>query len=463
MADNATRADIARLFGRAAFGATSAILTQWEGRPYVEAVDSLFPPGPPGTIGRLPHLDEAERLEVSNINNVEYAGRWWLERMRTTPYPLEERMTLFWHDHFATAAIGEPSSDLVMQQNETLRTHALGNFRALANAMTTDPAMLMWLNGIANHVNGVNENYAREFFELFTLGVIPQGYTETDIREAAKVFTGWTVFNFGVRLAQFTEARHTMGTKTVLGRTIGGYPPADPRLATEYQEVTEAALAYDGGRTASRFLAYKLVQQFGYPPNEADITLDPVIEDVAAAIRAGDAWDIKAGVRTMLLHDGWRNAPLATGSDLIRSPIEVVVHGAKVLGLPLDFHGGSTQPQNMYLQMDRTAQVPLLPPNVSGWPSGRNWLAQTTMLARYNLVHWLAQSFRNELRNFVPMTWPASGDLAGWTAYLGLAGLSTSTTLRIQELLADPSPISEQDKQHGVFILVGTSPDWQVM
>jgi uncharacterized protein (DUF1800 family) len=462
MPDLATRADVARLFGRAAFGATRADLTTWEDRPYADLVDSLFPPGPPGTNGRLPQADEAERLAAEHYTEIlSYGQQWWLERMRTTPYPLEERLTLFWHDHFATGYLNPPDTGHLMVQNQTLRTHALGSFRDLANAMTIDCAMLYWLNGIASSVYGVNENYAREFLELFTLGVLPQVYTETDVREAGKAFTGWTV-NTGIRQPVFTEARHVPGPKTVLGRTVGGYPAGDPRHATEYLEVTEAALAWDGGRTASRFLAYKLVLELGYQPDESDLSADPVIEDVAAALRANDAWDVRAGVRTLLLHPGWRDAPAASGRLLVRSPVELLVHGAKVLGVALSYTGGGMQSNSISASSARAGQEPFRPPSVGGWPNGTGWLSQTTGLGRYEMFNLLTKQFRDEQRA-VLTPWPASGDIAGWAAFMGLPGLTTSTTLRLQEYLASPGTTAEAMKQSSMFLLVGTSPDWQVM
>ena len=460
MSATATRADVARLFGRAAFGATKKDLDTWTGQPYAAAVDSLFPPGPPGALGRLPQADEAEQaVQDYQTNDVASAYRWWLERMRTTPYPLEERMTLFWHDHFATAAIGSPDTGAVMMQNKTLRTHALGSFRALANAMTVDGAMVVWLSGIDNFAGGVNENYAREFLELFTLGTVPQVYTETDIREAAKAFTGF-IYNTVTRLSEFVPTRHDATVKTVLGRTIGGHPPASPAEAIEYREVTEAALAHDGGRTASRFVAYKLVQQFGYEVTGLAAS-DPVVEDVAAALRANDAWDIRAAVRTLLLHPGWREADPAR--RLVRSPVEVMVHAAKALGYPSPtVYGSILWPLAVQPIVDRTSQVPLVPPNVGGWPHGLDWLSQVSVLARYDVIYTIVQYVHDAgLELAFPL--PASGDLPGWAAYMGLDGFTTNTTLRLREYLDDPGTADEIQKQIGMFVLVGTSPDWQVL
>jgi uncharacterized protein (DUF1800 family) len=462
MSDVATSTDVSRLFGRAAFGATTNDLHTWTGGSYGAAVDSLFPPGPPGTIGRLPYTDDWEQSVTEyQTTDVGTAQRWWLERMRVGPYPLEERLTLFWHDHFATAALGEPDVGTAMLQNRTLRANALGSFRTLANAMTVDAAMLYWLNGIANREGGVNENYAREFFELFTLGVFPQVYTETDIREAAKAFTGFAV-NTTLRAAQFSAPRHTPGTKTILGRTVGGHLPGSPEEALEYTEVTEAALAHDGGRTVSRFLAYKLVLEFGYSPNTANLAGDPVVEAVASAIRAGDAWDLRAGVRTMLLHPGWRYASSASGYDLVRSPVEIIVHAAKILNYPPVPWGSLLWPQQVMPAAERTGQLLFLPPNVGGWPNGLAWLSQVSNLARYDVMVTLVTYWKNlGLDTLGAM--PPSGDLDAWAWYMGLPGFGTNTTLRLREFLADPGTTVEVEKQMSMFILVGCCPEWQVM
>jgi uncharacterized protein (DUF1800 family) len=460
--DNATRADVSRLFGRAAFGATLTDLDTWEGKPYETVVDALFPPGPPGTVGRLPLMDDPEEMvQDYGTNDVYQAIRWWLERMRTTPYPLEERMTLFWHDHFATAYLGEPDVGMVALQNRTLRANALGSFRTLANAMTTDAAMLVWLNGIANHTGGVNENYAREFLELFTMGTFPQRYTEHDIREAAKAFTGFLV-NTTTRTGQFEPTRHDTTVKTVLGRSIGGHAPGSPEEAAEHREVLEAALAHDGGRSVSRFLAFKLVQQFGYEVTADDALNDPLVQDVAWAIRANDAWDIRKGVRTMLLHPRWRYADPAAGKRVVRSPIETIVHAAKILDFPDVPYNSLLWPQQVQGMIDRTGQVPFLPPNVGGWPHGTGWLSQTTNLGRYDALTILVQYYVNLALEYAK-PFPASGDLDWWAAYMGLAGFSTSTKLRLQEYLADPQTLDEVQKQMSMFVLVGVSPDWQVM
>jgi uncharacterized protein (DUF1800 family) len=461
MADLADRNDIARLFGRAAFGATGYDHDKWDGKPYADVVRSLFPPGPPGSPNRAAQSDEGERKELEASTDVNACGRWWLERMRTTPYPIEERITLFWHDHFATAANGQPDAGQLMIQNQTLRTYGLGSFRDLANAMLADPALIVWLNGIVNAKGAVNENLAREFLELFTMGTVPQEYTETDIRQAAKVLTGFTV-NTSTRMSTFNQPRHDNSVKTVLGRTIGGYPLNDARNATEYKELTEAVLAWNGGRTVARFLAYKLVLTFGYTPDATALDADPLVARVMEALLDGGNWSIAHAVQVMLLHPAWRYADGRAGRQLVRSPIEVAVHGAKVLGVNCAIAGGGAQSGAALTGAQKAGQQPFVPPNVGGWPNGVGWLSQTTTLGRYDMLNLLVNAYRNQQRDKVAAM-PPSADLAYWAWYMGLWHLTPSTTARLKEYQAKPGTTVEADKQASMFILLGASPDWQVM
>src|SRR5688572_29560395 len=169
-----TAHDVARLLGRTSFGATAADLDLWTGRNYADLVESIVATSAAPVPAPAPLPDEVVRLSLEHNKDASWAPAqaaraWWLERMRTSPFPLLERMTLFWHGHFATAVSIPPFVYDLIRQNQTIRTHALGSFRDLAAAMTVDPAMLYWLNGYHNTIPHPNENYAREFFELFTL------------------------------------------------------------------------------------------------------------------------------------------------------------------------------------------------------------------------------------------------------------------------------------------------------
>lgn len=465
MADTATREDVSRLFARAGFGASAADLDRWgDGtRAYEEVVSSLV--DIPSPASRPPLPDEARRIAIELAGRYSdvplprqipvspaQAQRWWLDRMRTTPYPLEERMVLFWHDHFATAFGGPfPDTGMMMLQNQTLRRHALGSFREMCVAITLDPAMLYWLNGVENRRGKPNENFAREFFELFSLGTIPQVYSDSqatpnDISEAARVFTGWTVDPV-TRIPVFTAGRHDIGRKVVLGREIGNLGNR------EYLEVVDVALDQ---QVSAFFVAYKIVQSFAYLPTTRDLLgePDPLVTTVALRLQETD-WDLREGMRALLLAPGFRYADPSQEQQIVRQPIDLVAAAGRALRISLD------TPQAIDV-LARMGQLPFDPPNVGGWPAGRNWLSPVTMLARYDWgVHcynlWAAapQPFRASL--------PASADLAGWAALFGLAGLSANTASAITDYLVARHAQPESEKQAGVLALIASSPDWMVM
>ena len=442
-----TRADVARLFGRAAFGATAADLDRWTGQPYEAAVEHLL--AVPAIDGRPLSLDEAKRalLENGTVGILDEAQRWWLERMRITAYPLEERLTLLWHDHFATAyrIEGGPYAYDLVAQNQVLRRHALGNFRTMCEDVTVDTAMIIWLDAEDSTRRAVNENYAREFFELFTLGVRPQRYTETDIREAARAFTGW-IRDSSTHRGRFQTANHDSNPKVILGRPVGNLG------ANEYKEVVDIAVDQ---LVAPLFVAGKLVTGLAYEVRSQDLIADPdpLVNKVAAALAPN--WDLKAGVRALLLADEFRYADPATGHQLVRSPVELVVHIAKALGFSLD--------STAVLQvLRRMAQVPFEPPNVGGWPGGEHWLTTATTIARYD---WgvTANGQFNAASPLTKTALPASGDLAGWVRRLGLAGLNPNTEAAVGSYLASRATAAEAEKQTGVMILLASSPDFGVM
>ena len=448
----ASRADVARLFGRAAFGATKADLDTHRGTPYEVVVDHLLDIPDPAT--RAPAADDALRLTYENGGNLQAAALWWLDRMRTTAYPLEERMTLFWHDHWATAAGGALGVPAVVRQNQTIRLNALGNFRTMCHAMTLDGAMLSWLDGQRNIASSPNENYAREFFELFTLGVFPQVYTETDIREAARAFTGWVVDPVS-RNGRFEVSRHDTGTKRILGQPVGN------KGANEVNRVIDIALAQP---IASRFVAYKLVQNFAYVPSSQNLLVDkdPLVEVVAAALRAND-WALRPAVRAMLLSDHFRYADAAQGRQVVRQPAEITVHLTKVLGVSAN--------QAAWRATNAAGQSVFAPPNVGGWPVGTGWLSPSTVTARYEIAFRVSalhasQRGGNGLR---PYLLPPSSDIktggAQWAALMGLAALSPTTlqAAKTYRNARNQANAPEHELQTGILLILATSPDWQVM
>jgi uncharacterized protein (DUF1800 family) len=283
---------------------------------------------------------------------------WWLYRCCYTPHPLREKMTLFWHNHFATSIAKVKRTALMLRQNQTLRAHALGKFRPLLLDMSRDPAMLIWLDSNSNIKGRANENYAREVMELFSLGV--GNYSETDIREAARAFTGW--HTNGTEFI-FNAAQHDGGSKTVLKKT-GEWDGGDIiRILLE-----EPA--------AARFLTRKL---YSYLISENESPPDVLLEPLAEQFRKSD-YDMAALVGAMLRSRLFFSEHAFR--QRIKSPAEFLV------GLVRDLDE-QQRPGQLANALKDLGQSLFAPPNVKGWVGGKSWLNSATLLARHNLAYAL--------------------------------------------------------------------------
>lgn len=277
---------------------------------------------------------------------------WWFRRMVLTPSPLEEKMTLFWHGHFATGQRDVKNSYHMYLQNQTLRAFLLGNFRDLTRAIAKDPAMLEYLDNNKNNRRRPNENFARELMELFTLG--RGNYSELDVKEAARALTGWTF-----RGNDFVvEARaHDPGEKTFLGRT--GRFTGDEIIDIIFEQPA-----------ASRFLAKKLFVFFAHesPPEE-------VIEALARTLRES-SFQVRP-VLAQLFQSAEFYSSRSRGSR-IKSPVELIVGTLRLLKVdPGD------SPALPFLA-GRMGQDIFLPPSVKGWDGGESWISTSTLFDRYN-------------------------------------------------------------------------------
>jgi len=310
---------------------------------------------PPGTQRRLqPVVDKFFYSLTANNIETQRLGLWWANRMLTTPRPLEEKLTLFWHGHFATGQNKVRDYRMMMQQNRMLRTNASGDLRRLLVGILKDPGMLVYLDNGENIKSHPNENFGRELLELFTMGV--GNYSERDVREAARAFTGWTN---DVLTYKFDAAQHDFGEKTFLGRTgnLNGEDIIDTILA---QPVT------------AEFVAGKLYRYF-------------VREDLAAGVKAdlgqsfrASGYQIKPLLRRIFLSKDFYSAPSV--ATQIKSPVHLVVSTYKKMGLreipTIPDFGRMT---------GGLGQTLFEPPNVAGWAGGRTWITPATLLQRGNL------------------------------------------------------------------------------
>lgn len=367
------------LHRRASFGATWSELMRDEAD------------GPEKSIVRL--LNGTSRVdglrddfeEISQVIGDSAAGSdderrlkaWWLFRMLFTPDPLREKMTLLWHNHFATSNLKVQDLLLMKQQNELLRQKGTAKFGTLLREMLTDPAMLYWLDANSNRSGQPNENLARELMELFTLGV--GNYTENDVKEGARALTGWTVKRAKV---EFREDRHDPTEKNILGKT--------ERFNTD--SFAQLLLQQDA---TSRRLAWRLCDLF----MGEDVVDDEAISELAAGLRAHDldiAWAVETILRSELFFSD-RNI-----ASRVSSPVEFIIGAVRSLEL-------FDQPPSTLILAEwctRLGQDLFRPPNVGGWNGGRSWLTTRTIVARSNFA---AALVAGELR--APIVAPSLGHL----------------------------------------------------
>jgi uncharacterized protein (DUF1800 family) len=369
-------ANDARFFlTRVGFAPDNAELAQYVGLTRGQAVDKVLAstrteavtPIPDWVVEPIPTRETRkawtvdQRREEQRLRGQRYEilRAWWVREMASTPSPLTERMTLFWHDHFTSGQDKVQFPQHMAQQNILLRRDALGNFGELLHDVAKDPAMLQYLDGASNRKGKPNENFAREVMELFTLG---EGhYTQQDVSEAARAYTGWSL-DPDTEAYVWRSNLHDDGNKTVLGQTgpFDGDQALDILLARP--------------ETAT-FVTSKLWREFiSDTPDEARIA------PIAAQFRASH-YDIKVALRGLFMSDAFWNDD--DRGVLVKSPVEFVVGTLRAFDIGYD----NTAP--FAAQIRTLGENLFYPPNVKGWPGGTTWINSSTLLARKQFVEQL--------------------------------------------------------------------------
>ncbi len=352
---------VGHLFRRTGFGPSTAEL------------DASLREGPDWTIdvvvqGRTGQM-EFERdtaplaQSIARTNNALELTAWWLYRMLYTPHPLREKMTLFWHNHFATSNSKVNNAGYMLAQYELLRRHAQGNFRELLQEISHDPAMMVWLDTVQSRRQMPNENYARELMELFSLGIrnvrrpTQRNYTEQDIREAARAFTGWQIESgHGV----FRSGQHDDSEKTVMSR----------RGRWKADDIVRICLEQE---SAPYFIVGKL---YRFLVSETVPATPELLEPLATSFRQSD-YDFGALVERVLRSNLFFSAQVYR--TRVKSPVEFA------LGILRGLEGRQGT-LALATALDGLGQRLFYPPNVAGWEGGRAWLNAQTLLFRHNLA-----------------------------------------------------------------------------
>jgi uncharacterized protein (DUF1800 family) len=384
------RQKIAHLLRRFGLGASEAELEFYGKGGLAGAIDKLlnFDSVNEDFVYEIDNLMLEVNTKVGKVKNLNPRGTqvWWYTRLLTTQRPLEQKMTVFWHNHFATSAAKVESGEAMYKHLETLRTHAFGRFEDLLLAISHDPAMLYWLDNGDNEKGKPNENFAREVMELFTLGI--GNYTEMDIQEAARAFTGW---RYGVRRPNgrivptkqvprkdsefvFEPSRHDTDIKTVLGNT------------GQFNGEDICGILVGKPRTAE-FLTRKIWEWFVYE-NPSDAVIKPL----------ADKWHRNGMVIKDLLADIMRSPEFYSERSyrkLVKNPIDFAIAPARQLGIGQILRKSTEtipegQPKNRALGPSQATLLAtksmgmelVYPPDVSGWRTGPGWISSATMLER---------------------------------------------------------------------------------
>ncbi len=385
---------MAHLMRRAGFGATRTELDQLADRNYEEVVEDLLHPGEadslPDDLIRRYHVDQHE------LRQADSAAAYWVYRMATTACPLEEKLALFWHGLFATGYTKLNQARTLLNQIDMFRHRGLGSFRELLIELSKDPAMIVWLDNENNHKTAINENYGRELLELFSMGI--GSYTEDDVKECARAFTGWTLKNaeymsqramkdsiwpYG-RISWHFEYRghdHDDGEKTFLGET-GRFDGEDVIAIIVRHEST------------ARFVCTRLFQYFA--ADEVDSDAEPVIREMMDSYMESD-YEIRSVLRTLFNSDYFRSDAVRLAR--VKGPVELVIGALRQAGMcsepVLDINDIANQASYM-------GQGLLNPPTVEGWHEGIEWINSGALVDRVNFVAaWLGDTANPGVRAMI--------------------------------------------------------------
>jgi uncharacterized protein (DUF1800 family) len=329
---------------------------------------------------------------------------WWLDRMALSDHGLTERMTWFWHGHWATALQKLNYAMPMYNQNKTLRTYCLGNFKDMSRAMVNDGALQYWLDGQDSTLKSPNENLGRELMELFVLGV--GRYSEDDVKAAARALTGYQV-NKSSGAVTFNAKRHDANPVTILGKT----------QAFTGESLSDFLVAREDNAT---FIAERLWYRF--------ISSTEAMPANFSAKSAFAGRDISAAVNAMASDPAIRD----TKNDLVKAPVEWFIAACRALELT---PSNLKTPGQLFNYLDKLGQVPFNPPNVGGWPAAQAWLSSATAQYRIAFAAWLIK--QSDLRALNEI--PAGSRVAKSADWLGVAEWSPRTQSTLRASLTDPA------------------------
>jgi uncharacterized protein (DUF1800 family) len=360
--------------------------------------------------------DVGKRPAPNSANVVAYATEkraqltsltsWWLDRMVLSEHSLRERMTWFWHGHWATSYQKVDDALPMYLQNQTLRRNAVGNFTQMSREMVNDAALIFWLDGQTNTVKAPNENLSRELMELFTLGV--NRYSEDDVKETAKALTGYKVDKSSGRVT-FYPKQHFTGSIKVLGAQ-GSY---DANSLSDFLVARSDCALFIAERLWYRFISST------NPLSDSGLTSNFASRDIAALVKA----------------IGMHSALDDPNNSMVKSPIDWFVSASRALAItPSQF----SNPNLIRNYLDLLGQRPFFPPNVGGWPADQAWLSTSSAQYRIQFATLLVRE--GDLTPISSLAQSKRIDaLADW---LGIVEWSSRTRMALNGAIKDPARLA---------------------
>tara|TARA_Y100000588_G_C14277188_1_gene934939 strand:+ start:924 stop:2327 length:1404 start_codon:yes stop_codon:yes gene_type:complete len=385
---------LAHLMRRAGFGATKDELDDLAKNSYESVVDNLLenivPVTMPDDLIRRYHVDQSElRIQGAAAAN-------WLYKMISTNSPISEKMALFWHSLFATGERKVNNMKTMVNQIDMFRENGLGNFKTLLVKLSKDPAMLYWLDNNENHKDAVNENYGRELLELFSMGI--GNYTEEDVKECARAFTGWTV-----QAAEYMTLRSTKASIWPYGRVAFQfeYRPDDHDGSSKTflgetgnfngEDIIDIIVAHPA---TAKFVAWRLFLFF--VSDDVDELGELLIEELAL-VYMDSGFEIRDMMKHLFMSNYFKSAHARFAK--VKSPVELV---AGILKITRQFNAPKREIWDASVAIEYMGQELLNPPSVEGWHEGTEWIDSGTMVERVNFgsLH-MSDMTHPGIRNYV--------------------------------------------------------------
>lgn len=468
----ATRKDVAlmaHLLRRAGFGATPQELDRYLAQGYEATVEELL--HPPQEPDRMPEdIIRRYHVDMSELRFLNSAGAYWLYRMVTTVAPLQEKIALFFHGLFATGYAKTNQARALLNQIDMFRRFGLGSFRDLLVELSKDPAMIIWLDNHDNHKGAINENYGRELLELFSMGI--GNYTEDDIKEAARAFTGWTLAN-----AEYMAVRATKDSIWPYGRIAWHFQyRADDH---DYEEKTFLGQRgrFNGADVVdvivrqpacARFICTRLYRFFA-----ADQVTEAGQKAIEAMMEAftSSGYQIRPALRALFLSDHFKHE---TRFARVKSPAELVVG---VLRLAGDFRWPRLEILEVANRLSYMGQTLLNPPTVEGWHEGEEWIDSGALVERVNFAaQYLGDPSKPGIRDIIDRLARRDGGVLGPEALveaclemMGPLEVAPSTRQAIVQAAAAEGPVdlrrrSPEDEARvaRVLALIGSTREFQM-